>query len=42
MKQSIYNSFKNEKKLKHLERKKKRSAKQQALMFWAQAEQQSK
>ena len=35
MKQAIYNSFKQDKKLKHLERKKKRNDKQKALLvFW--------
>ena len=35
MKHAIYNSFKQDKKLKHLERKKKRNDKQKALLlFW--------
>lgn len=38
MKQSIYNSFKQDKKLKHLERKKQRSNKQKGLVFWSNVE----
>lgn len=38
MKQAIYNSFKQDKKLKHLERKKQRSNKQKGLMFWSNVE----
>lgn len=38
MKQAIYNSFKQDKKLKHLERKKQRSNKQKGLVFWTNAE----
>ena len=35
MKQSIYNTFKQDKKLKQIERKKKRNDKQKALLlFW--------
>lgn len=38
MKQAIYNSFKQDKKLKHLERKKQRSNKQKVLVFWSNVE----
>lgn len=38
MKQSIYNSFKHDKKLKHLERKKQRSNKRKGLVFWSNVE----
>lgn len=38
MKQSNYNSFKQDKKLKHLERKKQRSNKQKGLVFWSNVE----
>lgn len=38
MKQAIYNSFKQDKKLKHLERKKQRSNKKKGLMFWTNVE----
>ncbi len=38
MKQAIYNSFKQDKKLKHLERKKQRSNKQKGLVFWSNVE----
>lgn len=39
MKNVSYTSFKQDKKLKHLERKKQRSNKQKALVFWANVEQ---
>ena len=38
MKHAIYNSFKQDKKLKHLERKKQRSNKQKGLVFWSNVE----
>lgn len=38
MKHAIYNSFKQDKKLKHLERKKQRSNKQKGLVFWSSVE----
>ena len=38
MKQSFYNSFKQDKKVKHLERKKQRSNKQKSLVFWSNVE----
>lgn len=38
MKHSIYNSFKQDKKLKHLERKKQRTNKQKGLVFWSNVE----
>lgn len=38
MKQAICNSFKQDKKLKHLERKKQRSNKQKGLVFWSNVE----
>ena len=38
MKHAIYNSFKQDKKIKHLERKKQRSNKQKGLVFWSNVE----
>ena len=38
MKQASYNSFKHDKKVKHLERKKQRSNKQKGLVFWSNVE----
>ena len=38
MKHATYNSFKQDKKLKHLERKKQRSNKQKGLVFWSNVE----
>ena len=38
MKHATYNSFKQDKKLKHLERKKQRSNKQKSLVFWSNVE----
>lgn len=39
MKQATYNTFKQDKKVKQLERKKKREDKQKALVFWGNMEQ---
>ena len=38
MKHATHNLFKQEKKLKHLERKKQRSNKQKGLVFWGNVE----
>ena len=38
MKHATYNLFKQDKKLKHLERKKQRSNKQKGLVFWSNVE----
>ena len=38
MKHVIYNSSKQDKKIKHLERKKQRSNKQKGLVFWSNVE----
>ena len=38
MKHAIYNSFKQDNKLKHLERNKQRTIKQKGLVFWSNVE----
>ena len=38
MKHATYSSFKQDKKIKHLERKKQRSNKQKGLVFWSNVE----